>query len=156
LFSIYELTDQMGLLDTRLGLILPYLSLGMVVYIFILRGIFQEIPSELEDAARIDGASAFGVFIRIMLPLARNGVIVVGVLTFIRAWGEYLLPYFLTTQDAIPLAYGLTFMRQAYGIDSSFPYLAAVYSCSVLPAILVFFVLQPWFMKGLMAGALKM
>jgi ABC-type glycerol-3-phosphate transport system permease component len=155
-FSIYELTDRMGLIDTRLGLILPYLSLGLVVYIFVLRGNFQEIPVELEDAARIDGASAVGVFLRIMVPLARNGIIVVAVLALIRVWGEYILALYLTTQQAVPLAYGLTFMQQSLGVDASFPYIAAVYALSALPMILIFLVLQPWFMKGLMSGALKM
>jgi ABC-type glycerol-3-phosphate transport system permease component len=155
-FSIYELTDWMGLIDTRLGLILPYLSLGLVVYIFVLRGNFQEIPVELEDAARIDGASALGVFVRIMLPLARNGIIVVAVLALINVWGEYILAMYLTTQRAVPLAYGLTFMQQSLGVDATFPYIAAVYSLSALPMILIFLILQPWFMKGLMSGALKM
>jgi ABC-type glycerol-3-phosphate transport system permease component len=155
IFSIYELTAKMKLLDTRLGLILPYSSSGLVAYIFILRGMFQEIPRELEDAAHIDGASAFRVFTQIMVPLARNGIVVVGVLSLIGTWGEYILARYLTSQRAVPLAYGMTFMQAALGIDSSFPVLSSVYVFAVLPIIAIFAILQPAFMKGLMHGALK-
>lgn len=156
LLGIYEVTDSLNLTDTLIGLILPYIAINLVVSTFIMSGVFRGIPKELQEAARVDGCSTLRTFWQIMLPLARNGVIVVLMLNFIAIWGEYLLASTLTTSDS---ARTLTIaMAQATaGMGSwEWPYIAAVYMCMVVPPILLFIALQRWFMAGLTEGALKL
>ena len=89
-FVMYQLTSAMGLIDTRLGLILAYTSLLLPVYIFIMRTVFAALPGEIEEAAKVDGASNWQVFRKVMLPLAKPGIAVVVILSFVNVWGEYL------------------------------------------------------------------
>ena len=99
LISIWEIQDRLGLINSTWGLILPYQTLALAVSIFIMRGVFETIPRELPESARVDGASSFMILRRIMLPLVRNGVIVVMLTNFIAAWGEWLLANTLTNDQ---------------------------------------------------------
>ena len=99
LISIWEIQDRLGLINSTWGLILPYQTLALAVSIFIMRGVFETIPRELPESARVDGASSFMILRRIMLPLVRNGVIVVLITNFIAAWGEWLLANTLTNDQ---------------------------------------------------------
>ena len=99
LISIWEIQDRLGLINSTWGLILPYQTLALAVSIFIMRGVFETIPKELAESARVDGASSFMILRRIMLPLVRNGVIVVLITNFIAAWGEWLLANTLTNDQ---------------------------------------------------------
>jgi ABC-type glycerol-3-phosphate transport system permease component len=156
LLGIYEVTDSLNLTDTLTGLILPYIAINLVVSTYIMTGVFRAVPKELQDAARVDGASYLRTFWQIMLPLARNGVVVVVMLNFIAIWGEFLLARTLTTSDD---ARTLTVaMAQATaGVGAwEWPDIAAVYMYMVVPPILLFIVVQRWFMRGLTEGALKL
>jgi multiple sugar transport system permease protein len=155
LFSIFEIARTLKLHDTRLGLILPYLSISIVMYTFILKQNFLEIPLELEDAARIDGCSELQIFLRIMVPLAREGIVVVAVLCFITVWGEYLYAVTLTLDKARTLPVGLSMLTETTGGETAFNILAAAYSLAILPAIVLFIASQRVFMRGLTKGALK-
>jgi ABC-type glycerol-3-phosphate transport system permease component len=156
IFAIFELTSRMGLQDTHLGLILPYIgSLHLPMHIFIMRTVFREIPVELEEAAALDGASAFQTFRRVMLPLAYPGVVVITILAFTFTWGEYLLARTLTIQDALTIGVGLTTVQTNMG-STEFPVVAAAYFGAIVPPVLLFIVLQRWFMRGLTAGAVKL
>ncbi len=155
LFSIFELTSALGLHDTLLGLIFPYLSIGLVLYTFILRSYFLEIPKELEDAARIDGCSIVRTFTSVMLPLVRDGVAVVAVLAFIQIWGEYLYAITLTLERARTLPVGLSMLVETTAGETAFNILAAAYTLAILPPIILFVLSQRALLKGLYTGGLK-
>jgi ABC-type glycerol-3-phosphate transport system permease component len=155
LFAIYELTDAMGLLDTRLGLILPYTAGALITGTFIMRSVFAAVPSELEDAARIDGANAWAIFRRIMLPLSANGVVVVTILNFINIWGEYLIARTLTLEKARTLPVGIALVQPSTTGSWHFGTVMAAYMLMFFPAFVILVVVQRWFMKGLTEGAIK-
>jgi ABC-type glycerol-3-phosphate transport system permease component len=153
LFATYELIDFLGLLDTQLGLILPYTGMGMFFATVIMRSVFMGIPGELEDAARIDGAGPLQIFLRVMMPLAANGVVVVFILSFVSHWGEYLLARTLTNQKAITLPVAIAgFQPQG---EWYFSTMTAAYLLMFGPAFVVLAAIQRWFMKGLTEGAVK-
>jgi len=154
LFATYELIDRFGLLDTQLGLILPYTGTGMIFATFIMRSVFMTIPGELEDAARIDGAGPFQTFWRVMLPLAANGLVVILILAFINHWGEYLLARTLTTQKALTLPVVIAGFQPQAG-EWHFSTMAAAYMLMFFPAFVVLAIVQRWFMRGLTEGAIK-
>ena len=155
LFTIFEITSALKLQDTKLGLILPYLSLNLVLYTFIMRGNFQQIPVELEDAARIDGCSFWQIMGHIIFPLAKNGITVVAILCFINVWSEFLYALTLTTEKAVTLPIGLSMLTETTAGETAFNILAAAYTLAILPPILLFVIFQKYFMRGLTAGALK-
>ena len=154
LFALYELTDKMGLLDTRLGLILPYTNSGVIVAMFIMRSVFMSVPGELEDAAAIDGCGTFQTFLRIMLPLAAMGIVVVTILNFIGTWGEYVVARTLTYETARTLPVAIATLQPSTG-EWHFSTVAAAYMLMFGPPFLVMAIVQRWFMKGLTAGAIK-
>jgi len=155
LFSIFELTSALGLHDTLLGLILPYLSIGVVLYAFIMRGYFLEIPKELEDAARIDGCSILRMFGTVMLPLVRDGVAVVAVLAFVQVWGEFLYAVTLTLEHARTLPVGLSLLVETTAGETAFNILAAAYTLAILPPVVLFVLSQRILLRGLSSGGLK-
>ncbi len=153
--GIYQVSSDLNLLDSLLGLILPYIAINLVVSTFIMTGVFRAIPKELMEAARADGCSTPRTFLQIVLPLCGNGLIVVGMLTFIAMWGEFLLAYTLTsTPNARTLTVGMAGATAGTGVWE-WPRIAAVYSVMIVPPIVLFVGLQKWFMKGLMEGALR-
>lgn len=152
LFSIFELTNTMGLRDTKLGLILPYLSLGLVMHTFIMRSVFAEIPKEIEDSARVDGASDLQIFVRIMLPMARSGLIVIALLAFLGIWGEYLIASILTMRKAQTLSIALVSVGEYSGGGRMMTLTAAGYVLGILPPLLLYVFLQRYFVMGLIRG----
>ncbi|MCC7353960.1 MAG: carbohydrate ABC transporter permease [Anaerolineae bacterium] len=155
LFTIFELTWKMGLMDTIWALILPYLSMGLVVYIFIMRNIFLEIPQELQDAARVDGCSPLGVFRTIMLPLAAPGLVMVAVLYFLAVWGEFLLAATLTYAKGMTLPVALVVATSETQGDTVLTTLATAYILAMIPPLLIYLTLNRYFQAGLARGALK-
>ena len=155
LISIWEIQDRLGLINSTWGLILPYQTLALAVSIFIMRGVFETIPKELPESARVDGASSFMILRRIMLPLVRNGVIVVLITNFIAAWGEWLLANTLTNdQEKRPLTVVIASANAGFG-QWLWPTMAAMYIAAILPGLIAFIVVQRWYMRGLQEGALK-
>jgi ABC-type glycerol-3-phosphate transport system permease component len=155
LISIWEIQDRLGLINSTWGLILPYQTLALAVSIFIMRGVFETIPRELAESARVDGASSFMILRRIMLPLVRNGVIVVLITNFIAAWGEWLLANTLTNdQEKRPLTVVIAAANAGFG-QWQWPTMAAMYVVAILPGLIAFIVVQRWYMRGLQEGALK-
>jgi ABC-type glycerol-3-phosphate transport system permease component len=156
LIALYEIQRNLGLLNTVGGLILPYVTLNLAVSILIMRGIFEQIPTELVDAARIDGCGTAATLVRVMLPLVLNGIVVVAIVNFVGAWGEYLLAATLTNDVAnrtlpVVLASALGGMGQW-----AWPRIAAVYVIAIMPGIVFFALLQRFYLRGLMEGALKL
>jgi ABC-type glycerol-3-phosphate transport system permease component len=155
LISIWEIQDRLGLINSTWGLILPYQTLALAVSVFIMRGVFETIPKELTESARVDGASSFMILRRIMLPLVRNGVIVVLITTFIAAWGEWLLANTLTNdQEQRTLTVVIASANAGFG-QLVWPDIAAIYVVAILPGLLAFLFVQRWYMRGLQEGALK-
>jgi ABC-type glycerol-3-phosphate transport system permease component len=147
-FVMYQLTSAMGLIDTRFGLILAYTSLLLPVYIFIMRTVFAALPGEIEEAAKVDGASNWQVFRKVMLPLAKPGIAVVVILSFVNVWGEYLWAETLTVSKAVPIGVGITQIQTNMG-GTDLPVMTAAYVIAIVPPVLLFVALQRWFMGGL-------
>lgn len=153
--GIYQVNADLNLLDSLIGLILPYIAINLVVSTFVMTGVFRAVPKELLDAARVDGCSLVRTFLQIALPLCGNGLIVVGMLNFIAMWGEFLLAYTLTSTPASrTLTIGMAEASAGTGVWE-WPRIAAVYSVMIILPIALFIALQKWFMKGISEGALR-
>jgi multiple sugar transport system permease protein len=155
--ALYKVLSDLELLDTWLGLILPYTGWYLPVSVFIMRGVFTTIPKELEDAARIDGCAPLQLFWRIMLPLGISGAIVVAIFAFVPIWGEYLFSFtFTSTTNAMPMSVGIRFFEPTPATGQyTFNVATAAALIMFLPSMLVYLLLQKWFTKGMMEGALK-
>jgi ABC-type glycerol-3-phosphate transport system permease component len=155
LIAIFEIQRGLGLINTTAGLILPYVTLNLALSVFIMRGIFEQISHELVDAARIDGAGAWRTLLTILLPLTRNGIVVVIIVNFVTAWGEYLLAVTLTNdQEVRTLPVVLAGAFGGMG-QWAWPRIAAVYVMAIAPGLAAFALTQRWYMRGLQEGALK-
>ena len=154
---LFILIKNLHLLNTRLALILIYSTFYMPLSIFLMRNTFDTIPSELMDAALIDGCSVWGVFARVMLPLSWVGIVTVSIFTFMYSWNEFLVALIFTTSETMrTLPVGLSVMQTTYysgGIR--WEILSAGNLISCIPIILVFLVLQRYFIKGITSGAIK-
>jgi len=142
---------HLRLVNTHLGVILP--TLAGAIGIFMLKNAFEEVPQDLLDAARIDGASELHIFLRIMLPLAAPQIGALVILTTVTTWNNFLWPsVVLTKSDLMPLAVGILELSGTFG--SSTRVIAAGAILTVAPALIVFFFAQRFFMRG-MEGAVK-
>jgi ABC-type glycerol-3-phosphate transport system permease component len=155
LLGIYNIQANLGLINKTWSLMLPYTALTVAISVFIMRGVFETVPKELVDSARIDGANSLRILGGIMLPLVRNGIVVVIIVNFVAAWGEYLLALTLMN-DADTRTLPVFIAGSAGGIGAFlWPRTAALYIIAILPALITFAIAQRWFMKGLQEGALK-
>jgi ABC-type glycerol-3-phosphate transport system permease component len=155
LLGIYNIQNRLGLINETWSLMLPYTALSVAISVFIMRGVFETVPKDLVDSARIDGAGTARVLVGIMLPLVRNGIVVVIIVNFVAAWGEYLLALTLMN-DADRRTLPVFIISTSGGVGGSlWPRVAALYVIAILPALVVFAIAQRWFMKGLQEGALK-
>ena len=153
--AIFETQKDLGLLNVPAGLIFPYVTLSLALSIFVMRGMFQTVPHEIYDAARIDGAGPVRMLLGILLPMVKNGIVVVIIVNFVTAWGEYLLAKTLNTnQSAQTLPVVLSTATGGMGAWV-WPRLAAVYIMAILPGLIAFGIAQRWYIKGLQEGALK-
>lgn len=151
LFTIFT---GIGLVDTYLGLVLANTALAMPFAIIILRPYFLTVPGELMDAARVDGCSRLGTFYRIVVPLVRPGLITVGALAFVTAWGEFVFGLTLATSENMqPISVALNNFIGQYG--TRWADLMAVATTSALPVIAIFAALQRFIVGGLTSGATK-
>lgn len=145
---------QMGLIDSYFGVILPLVAFGIPGSTLILRGFFRSIPSELEDAAYIDGCGTFGFFWYILLPLARPSLGAIIVLQTITSWNEYFLPLLVLTDDSKwPLTLGIMQFQGQYGTD--WGRVMAFVSLLIVPAVLFYIFTQRYIVTGLTGGELK-
>ena len=153
LVPMFLMENATGLLNTRLGLILPNVAVCLPFAILIMRKHFADIPREIEDSAAVDGAGRLRRWWSIMLPLSRNGMILVTVITTYNIWGEYTLAKTLATvPPAMPLSVGLTLLKSEvwqYGV------LAAVITLAILPPIIIFLLFQGKIVQGITQGAVK-
>jgi ABC-type glycerol-3-phosphate transport system permease component len=155
MFSVYDVINYLHLLNTRVAIILVAVSLTLPFATFYMRTFFLNIPEELSEAARMDGAGEIAVFFRVMLPLARPGLSTLAVFTGVWTWGMYLEPLLLATDDSLrTVSLGLSFFTGEYS-GSNQPLIAAAIVIIVLPLIVVSILLQRRFVEGMTAGAVK-
>ena len=153
---LYLMFNDLNLLNSLIGLTVVYIAVSMPFTVFVLTGFFKSIPSELEEAAVLDGASDYGVFWRVMLPLATPGLVTVTIFNFLGVWNEYLLALMLVNQTAkmtIPLGLYNLQVVQEYAAD--FTGLFAGFVIMLLPTITAFVLLQERITRGMTVGALK-
>ncbi len=153
--GIFEIQDRLGFINKTWALVFPYTALNVAICIFIMRGVFQGVSSEILQAAHVDGASSLRTLIGIVLPIIKNGVVVVIIVSFVAAWGEFLLALTLMNdadQRTLPVFIG-TVTGGVGGL--LWPRIAALYIMAILPGLVVFAVAQRWYTKGLQEGALK-
>lgn len=155
LIPIYIMQSRFDLIDTRLGLILPYIATNLPMSVFIMRGQFNGVPDEMMEAARIDGATDLKTFLKVMIPIVKPGIATVIIMTFITVWGEFTYARTLsTTAKSQTLAVGITFLRDE---AASWQYgtLTATIMLSLIPVLIIFLSMQKYFIRGIMAGAVK-
>ena len=144
----------LGWIDTYLPLVVPFFLGGVPFFIFLVRQFFLTIPLEMEDAAAIDGAGVFTTFLRIILPLSRPVLGVVGVFAFIRVWNDFLEPLiYIHSMDKMTLSLGLRFFQAQDFTD--WTRLMAVSIVVLVPSLVLFFVAQKYYIHGVVTTGIK-
>ena len=144
----YVIFRTLGWLDTPLPLIVPHWFGGGAFNIFLLRQFFRTLPSDLSDAARIDGSGELGIYSRIILPLAKPALAAVAIFTFLQHWNDFMAPLiYLSKPSNLTLSLGLAAFRDVY--STQWHYLMAACVLTTLPIIVLFFVLERSFLRGL-------
>ena len=153
-FPIYRLLGELGLRDTRIGVIFIYSGLGIAVTYFILQSYFMSIPKEMEEAARVDGCGYFGTFFRIILPIAKPGLATAAIMAFLNNWNEYYFASLLLKSPekmTIPALLGQFTSAYSRNLNGMFSAIIV----AVVPTIIVFCLLSETFVRSLTAGAVK-
>ncbi len=156
LFLLYTQVFVVGdfkLFDTRIGLILLYCVFNLPFAIWTLRGVIDGIPKELDEAAFVDGANTWQVLIKVILPLAKPGLAVTGILTWVFAWNEYLFAATLTSVNARTITTGLAEFVTVTG--TNWGRMAATATLTLIPALVVLSLAQRHIVAGLTFGAVK-
>lgn len=144
--------DALGLVDTYWGIILPQIAAPISVFIF--KQFFDGIPHELEDAARVDGASRFRVYWQIWMPLARPAIAAVAIFTFVISWNNFLWPFIIVTNtDMMTIPVGIATVQSSYGVRYADIMASAV--LAGLPLIIVFLFFQRQIVQGVAGTGLK-
>lgn len=152
LVPLFMVVRELGVVNTPWAILLPQLS--MVFGVFLLRQFMLTIPSELMEAARIDGASEFGIYWRIMLPLSKPGLATLGILTFTSSWNSFLWPLIAVQKSAwFTLPVGLKTLQDQNLVN--YGLLMAGAAVAAVPMIIVFLSFQQYFVKGLTLGGVK-
>ncbi|HSC70815.1 MAG TPA: carbohydrate ABC transporter permease, partial [Candidatus Methylomirabilis sp.] len=154
LIPIYIMVKYAGLLDTHLALILIYASFQVPLVLLILRDFFSQVPKEISECAAIDGCTPWGVFTRIILPLAKNGIMAAGILCFVEAWNEFIFALVLTSFKAKTAPVVLATYVENEG-SLQWGALAALGVWTVMPTLLFMLFLKKFRIRGLTVGALK-
>jgi raffinose/stachyose/melibiose transport system permease protein len=154
ILPIFIMVRNLGLLDNPLGVALPQAAFGLPVTIIILRPFFHSIPSDLQDAAAIDGCGPFRFFVRILLPLSRPVLATVSVLAIVGSWNAFLLPLVvLTDSSGWTLPLGVTNYSQQYTTDTA--KVLAFTTLSMVPALIFYAFAERQLIRGLTTGAVK-
>jgi ABC-type sugar transport system, permease component len=150
----YIMFRYLGWIDTFLPLWFPVWFGGGAFNVFLLRQFFRTIPAELSDAARIDGSSEFGIYWRVILPLAGPALATVAIFTVLNTWNDFLAPLiYISSQDKFTLALGLAQFRGLF--STQWQYLMAASTVVVIPTMLVFLFAQRFFIEGVVLTGMK-
>ena len=154
LLPLYVILDKLGLLNSIAGLVLVYSTTAIPFCVWTLKGYFDSLPRELEEAARIDGASTWMIFRKIMLPLARPGLAVTALFSFMTAWNEFIMAStFMTNQTRYTLP--VLIQSSVTEFSADWGLFAAGAVVTSVPVMIAFYVLQRALVGGLTAGAVK-
>lgn len=152
--ALYILLVKLGLVNTRIGYILPQISIGLSLAIYILKTFFDEIPSEIEDSAKVDGCSTIGIWWHIALPLAKPAIAVIAIFNALAVWNEYILAMVILQDKAkMPLQRGLMIFQGVHFTEYSL--LMAGITITVIPIIIIYLFMQRYIIQGITAGAVK-
>lgn len=155
MFAIFRLFRNFHLLNSYIGLIIVYAGSMCIFSIWNMKGYFDTIPIEIEEAAQIDGASGQQILTKIVLPLARPAIIVTAVMVLIFVWNEYLFATtFMMNESSYTLAGGL-YQLQSNDYSRSWPLFSAAAILVSIPILIVFFCIQKYMVSGLTAGGVK-
>jgi len=146
--------DNLGLFGSTAGLVVVYSTTSVPFSIWMLKGYFDAIPRDLEESARLDGASSFTIFRRIMLPLVRSGIGITALFSFMTAYNEFIMAA-LFLDDAAEYTLPITLQQQVGGFDPNWGVFAAGSIVLSIPIVLLFFYVQKQMTSGMMAGAVK-
>ncbi len=151
---IYVILNNLNLLDTRAGLVLVYVATGISFATFLMKRFMDGIPIEIEESAMIDGATPWTIFRKIALPLTRPAMIVVGLVNFVGIWNDFFFPLIIInsrSKETVPLAISIFFGEYS----NAWHLISAALSLSVLPIMIIFFLLSKYFISGMTEGAIK-
>jgi multiple sugar transport system permease protein len=155
LVPVYTTMVKFHLQNTLFAVALAQIMLALPFTVWLLRGFLQDIPTELDEAARVDGCSRMGVLFRIILPLAVPGIATAAVFAFLESWNEYLFSSVLVTSaDKHTYPFGLYAVAGTYG-DVRWGEAMAAATIGALPVFLIFILCQRWIVSGLTSGAVK-
>ena len=153
---IFKLWTDIGLYDTRIGLIIPYLTFALPLAIYILTSFFKEIPKSLEEAALVDGATYFQAFRKVVLPLAAPGLVTAGLLTAFFVWNEFLLAVTLTSSpDAFTVPVSVANFTGSQKFEVPLGTISAASVVITIPLVLAVIIFQKRIVAGMTAGAVK-
>ena len=156
LVPLYFLMQDLHLLSTFHGLALVYIAYSLPFTIFFLSGFFISLPGEIAESSVVDGAGPYRTFFQIMLPMAKPGLIAMGIFNFLGQWNQFLLPLVLMgREDRYVLSQGLNFMAIQQGYDNDYSGLFAAMTITMVPTLIVYILFQRRLESGLTAGALK-
>jgi ABC-type glycerol-3-phosphate transport system permease component len=154
IIPLYLTMRDFRLLNSYGSVIVADIALAAPIFVFIMRAFFKDLPRELDDAARVDGANEFQIFWQVMLPLTRPGLMTVALLEFLWSWNDLFLPLvFLVSDELRTLPVGMLFFQGRFTID--YGLMTAGVLIISLPVTILFLVFQRDFVKGLASGALK-
>ena len=155
MIPLYLIFKDLNWLNSYKPLVVP-LFLGGAYQIFLFRQFYLTIPQELSEAAYIDGCSELGIFIRIILPLSKPVIAVVGLQSFMFAWNNFIGPLiYLNEESLYPIALGLRSFRSEFQEELMWPYLMAASTVSAAPLIILFFLVQRTFIEGISITGIK-
>lgn len=153
---LFNLWRNIGLYDTWLGLIIPYLSYSLPLAVYVLAAFFREIPWEMEQAAQVDGATAWQAFRRVIVPLAAPGVFTAAILTFFAVWNDFVFGITLTSSEAArPVPAALAFFQGASQFSQPTAPIAAAAVVVTIPVVILVLFFQRKIVAGLTNGAVK-
>ncbi len=144
---------ELGLYDTRTALVLTHVTINLPMTVWLMRAFFREIPSEVVEAAQVDGCGPFDAFWRVVLPLAVPGLIAAGILAFIFSWNEFPIALSLTSRETATVPVAIARFAQQYEVQHA--QMAAASVISTIPAIILMFLGQRFIVSGLTLGAVK-
>lgn len=150
---IYVMFQKLHLLDTHIALIATYMTVNLPIVVWLMYDFFAAVPKDLEESAQLDGASRFRIFLGIVLPLAKPGLIATGLLVLILTWNEYLLALFLSTAKAQTIPLLVAAQNATRG--PQWWYMSVLIIIMIAPVVAITVTLQKYIAKGLLLGAVK-
>lgn len=151
----YVIVAKLGLLDTLTGIVIS--NIASVFCVFLLRQAFMQVPKELIEAARLDGASDVSILLKVMMPMSKSSIFTVGLISFVQMYNNYLWPSLIVkSQEKYLITVGLNQFFTSQGtFASQWPKIMAANVLAVIPLLLLFVILQKWFIKGIGDSGLK-